>query len=43
VVANSNLARGELGWTPQRDDLDLIVADALGWERRLQTMNSARG
>ncbi|MET3792107.1 UDP-glucose 4-epimerase GalE [Aquamicrobium terrae] len=43
VVANSNLARSELGWAPQRDDLDLIVADALGWERRLQTMNSARG
>ncbi len=43
VVANSNLARSELDWAPQRDDLDLIVADALGWERRLQTMNSARG
>lgn len=43
VVANSNLARSELGWAPQRDDLDLIVADALGWERRLQTMNSGRG
>jgi UDP-glucose 4-epimerase len=43
VVANSDLARRELGWMPQRDDLDLIVADALAWERRLQTMNSARG
>jgi len=43
VVANSDLARHEFGWTPQRDDLDLIVADALAWERRLQTLNSARG
>ena len=43
VVANSDLARREFGWTPQRDDLDLIVTDALAWERRLQTMNSARG
>ena len=43
VVADSGLARSEFGWVPQRDDLDLIVADALAWERRLQTMNSARG
>ncbi|MFC5385870.1 UDP-glucose 4-epimerase GalE [Aquamicrobium segne] len=41
VVANSDLARHEFGWIPQRDDLDLIVTDALAWERRLQTMNSA--
>lgn len=43
VVANSDLARGELGWTPKHDDLDRIVSDALAWERRLQTMNSGRG
>jgi UDP-glucose 4-epimerase len=43
VVANSELARGELGWTPQRDDLDQIVADALAWERILTSKNSARG
>ncbi len=24
-----------LGWTPERDDLDGIVADALGWEKQL--------
>ena len=43
VVANSDLARAELGWTPQRDDLDQIVADALTWERILTSKNSARG
>ena len=42
VVANSDLARGELGWIPQRDDLDLIVNDALQWERLLTGKNSAR-
>lgn len=43
VVANSDLARAELGWAPQRDDLDQIVADALAWERILTSKNSARG
>jgi UDP-glucose 4-epimerase len=42
VVANSDLARREFGWKPQRDDLDLIVKDALSWERALTTRNSAR-
>ncbi|MBZ9739298.1 MULTISPECIES: UDP-glucose 4-epimerase GalE [unclassified Mesorhizobium] len=42
VVANSDLARSELGWTPQRDDLDQIVNDALAWERILTSKNSAR-
>ncbi|MBZ9992574.1 UDP-glucose 4-epimerase GalE [Mesorhizobium sp. BH1-1-4] len=43
VVANSDLARSELGWTPQRDDLDQIVNDALAWERILTSKNSSRG
>ncbi|TPN51267.1 MULTISPECIES: UDP-glucose 4-epimerase GalE [unclassified Mesorhizobium] len=43
VVANSDLARAELGWIPQRDDLDQIVADALAWERILTGKNSSRG
>ena len=34
--------RKEFGWTPQRDDLDQIVADALAWERMLTGKNSAR-
>ena len=32
VVANSTLARTELGWTPAHDDLDQCVATALAWE-----------
>jgi UDP-glucose 4-epimerase len=39
VVANSDLARREFGWTPKYDDLDRIVADALSWERILSTKN----
>jgi UDP-glucose 4-epimerase len=42
VVANSDLARHELGWAPQRDDLGGIVADALAWERILGGKNSTR-
>jgi UDP-glucose 4-epimerase len=42
VVANSDRARAELGWVPGRDDLDLIVKDALNWERILTGKNSAR-
>lgn len=37
VIANSDLARRELGWVPQHGDLDRIVADALAWERRILT------
>jgi UDP-glucose 4-epimerase len=33
IVADSRLARERLGWTPRYDDLDLIVASALAWER----------
>ena len=40
VVANSDRARAELGWTPRHDDLDGIVKDALNWERILTTKNS---
>jgi len=41
VVANANLLRGELGWTPRFDDLDGICRDALNWERILQPKNNA--
>jgi UDP-glucose 4-epimerase len=40
VVANSDAARAELGWSPARDDLGLIVADALNWERILSRKNA---
>jgi UDP-glucose 4-epimerase len=35
IVADSTRIRTQLGWTPQFDDLDTIVAHALAWERRL--------
>lgn len=41
IVANADLARSELGWKPARDDLDLIVGDALAWEASLSRRNSA--
>ena len=36
VADNSAIVR-ELAWKPERDDLDLIVGDALAWERALAT------
>jgi len=35
IVAASDRARSLLGWTPQFDDLELIVANALAWEKKL--------
>ncbi|MFQ5783236.1 MAG: UDP-glucose 4-epimerase GalE [Alphaproteobacteria bacterium] len=35
LVANSKRIRSVLGWTPQHDDLETIVATALAWERKL--------
>jgi len=35
IVAASDKIRGTLGWRPQLDDLDQIVAQALAWERQL--------
>ena len=39
IVADSALARSELGWEPRHDDLDGIVADALAWEDSLTRRN----
>jgi UDP-glucose 4-epimerase len=36
IVADSSAIRARFGWAPARDDLDLIVRDALAWERALQ-------
>ncbi len=33
LVAKSDLIRAKLHWQPRFDDLDVIVAHALGWER----------
>ncbi len=35
IVARAERAREVLGWTPKRDNLEEIVAQALDWERRL--------
>lgn len=40
IVANSDLARREFGWTPAHDDLDGIVGHALSWERILTGKNA---
>ncbi len=34
LVAGSQRIRAALGWQPQHDDLDFIVATALAWERK---------
>jgi UDP-glucose 4-epimerase len=39
IVASSDRARSVLGWTPQRDDLEQIVGNALAWERKLMVRN----
>ncbi|NDV86926.1 UDP-glucose 4-epimerase GalE [Aurantimonas aggregata] len=40
IVANADLARRELGWSPRFDDLETIVAHALRWEEILRTRNT---
>jgi UDP-glucose 4-epimerase len=39
VVANSSLAKAELGWVPKHDDLDFIVKTAIEWEDGLTRRN----
>jgi len=41
IVANSELARATLGWQPRFDDLSIIVAHALAWERELMARRAA--
>ncbi len=40
IVARGDLARREFGWSPKRDSLEVIVADALAWEQRLSQRNA---
>ena len=35
LIADNGRILATLPWRPARDSLDLIVADALAWERRL--------
>ncbi len=39
IVADPTVARRELGWTPQHDDLAFIVRTALDWEDHLGKRN----
>lgn len=41
IVAASNKIRSQLGWVPEHDDLDTIVAQALAWERRVDALKAA--
>ena len=40
IVAASDKIRGQLGWTPEHDNLDLIVEHALAWEAHLAKRNA---
>jgi UDP-glucose 4-epimerase len=40
IVARADRVRETLGWTPQRDDLEAIVRQALDWERRLHNRST---
>ncbi len=41
IVAASAKIRAQLGWTPEHDDLDMIVAQALAWEKRVDALKAA--
>lgn len=41
IVAANDRVRAVLCWTPQYDDLEVIVRQALLWEQRLQQMRAA--
>ncbi len=41
IVAGSDKIRRHLGWSPELDDLDLIVAHALAWEDKLAALKRA--
>lgn len=41
LVANTHLARTELGWRPKRSDLQTMIADAFRWHQRQQMAGAA--
>lgn len=41
IVARADRIRAVLGWTPEHDDLNDIVQNALDWERRLHNRQAA--
>lgn len=40
LVAKADRIRAELGWSPEHDDLEQIVRQALAWEEKLRTRNA---
>jgi UDP-glucose 4-epimerase len=40
VVAASERVRKELAWVPEYDALDTVVRHALGWEKRLASLQN---
>ena len=43
LVAGNERVRNQFGFVPKRADLDLIVGDALAWERQLQGVRETNG
>jgi len=41
IIAKADRIRAELGWAPQHENLDEIVAQALTWEKRLIDQHAA--
>ena len=41
LIARADRIRAELGWTPEHDDLEEIVGQALAWEDKLRTRNAS--
>jgi UDP-glucose 4-epimerase len=41
IVAGADRIRAEIGWRPKFDDLSVIVAQALAWERKLAERRAA--
>ncbi|MCK1384094.1 UDP-glucose 4-epimerase GalE [Bradyrhizobium sp. 21] len=42
MVADVRRIRSELGWVPQHDDLNAMIADALAWENKLVALRNLR-
>lgn len=40
LIARADRIRSELGWTPEHDNLEEIVRQALDWESKLKTRNA---
>lgn len=43
IVASSNKIRSQLGWMPEHDDIDRIVAQALAWEAKVDALKANKG